>query len=278
MYIHTKSLARLTAFFIFSLISSTAHSALLELTSWGAQADLTNSDGSAIGYAQIDPQLQGSSGTGRFDSFLHIHAGNVPVEEGFNTNVNPPLHASDTSTYALTLSQDVFEKIDLTSKMRAETPPRVNTAVDQMSSSPSPFPTYLASLAIFLLSSAAHSAIVTHNMTTTGDQVNFTDAGYLSALAYVPSRDSSSGTGQFPSFLKLGTINSSSPYKDAPYYGSVTEGYNTNNQNSDDTDMYQDAQFNGQPGSGHTKAVLLADIPTVKIQNRAYIGHPSYPS
>ncbi|MES9901901.1 MAG: VPLPA-CTERM sorting domain-containing protein [Sedimenticola sp.] len=110
MYIHTKSLARLTAFFIFSLISSTAHSALLELTSWGAQADLTNSDGSAIGYAQIDPQLQGSSGTGRFDSFLHIHAGNVPVEEGFNTNVNPPLHASNTGTYALTNNKALFDQ------------------------------------------------------------------------------------------------------------------------------------------------------------------------
>ncbi|MES9856430.1 MAG: PEP-CTERM sorting domain-containing protein [Sedimenticola sp.] len=113
MSIHAKSFLQLAALFIFCLVGSTAHSALLELTSWGAQADLTNSNGAAIAYAQIDPKALPSSGTGRFDSFLHINAQNNPTEEGFNTNIKKPgLDTHDTGTYALTASTEVFDQND----------------------------------------------------------------------------------------------------------------------------------------------------------------------
>ncbi|MEJ1373936.1 MAG: PEP-CTERM sorting domain-containing protein, partial [Candidatus Sedimenticola sp. (ex Thyasira tokunagai)] len=125
---------------------------------------------------------------------------------------------------------------------------------------------YFVSLITLLLGQSAFAAYIHHDMTALGDQVNFNSGGDLSAVAYVPTTSEGSGSGVFPSFLKLGSINKNSPYKGAPYNGGVTEGYNSNNIDRNG-DMYQDANNSAT----HTHALLLADIPTVKIGNRDYI-------
>ncbi len=60
----------------------------------------------------------------------------------------------------------------------------------------------------------------------------------------------------------------------APYDGinyvakTVTEGYNTDDTDTE-TDKWQDATVG--KNDQHTHSIALADIPTVKIQNRDYI-------
>ncbi len=73
----------------------------------------------------------------------------------------------------------------------------------------------------------------------------------------MPTVSSGSGTGVFPSFLKLASNNNNVP--------NTTVGYNSDTINKNE--VTQDANNSSQ----HTHSLLLADIPTVTINNRDFI-------